>query len=665
VVIPIWTDGERIMDDPLAKKIDLFKQDDSNLPTQSKNNSKKIMPTQNPKKRIIKIFASVWVLAIFLAVIFFFFIFQPALKVYAGGLKTYEEAKKIYDAIKTQNLPNANEKIAATKTELEKTQKSLEKLSWIRFIPFFGNYYQDADHLIIAANNGLEAGKILTETLIPYADIIGFKGQGSFMGGTAEERVTKIVQTIDKVSPKLGEVIEKLKLARSEIEHVNPKRYPKSVKGIKIQESLQTVKAFLEDGTELLAKAKPVIEVLPQILGEPEEKRYLVLFQNDAELRPTGGFWTAFAVLRVDHGKINPVKSDDIYALDEKFNSRIKAPEPILKHHINVHYWYLRDMNLSPDFSSSAQTFTKYYNEIKDEEKVNGIITVDTKFLKDLLDVLGPVGVSGYGTFSTEIEKKCNCPQVIYQLELLADKPTQSIRRGRKDVLGPLMHSILLNALGSAKQTFPKLLQATFNNLFEKHVFVYFFEEKFQKAMEDFGIAGRIVDFDGDYLHINDCNFAGAKSNMYVQQEVEKKTEISENGTVKNTLTIKYKNSQPWSDCNLEAGELCLNGELRDWIRIYVPKGSKLLRSEGSELDIVEGEDLGKTVFEGFFTLRPESARKLEFVYELPQKVQKGQEYKLLIQKQGGILGPKYTIMVDGQKKEFELKTDEELEFKL
>ncbi len=152
---------------------------------------------------------------------------------------------------------------------------------------------------------------------------------------------------------------------------------------------------------------------------------------------------------------------------------------------------------------------------------------------------------------------------------------------------------------------------------------------------------------------------------MYVQQEVEKKTEISDDGKVKNTLTIKYKNPQPWSDCNLEAGELCLNGELRDWIRIYVPKGSTLISSEGSELDVIEGEDLGKTVFEGFFTLRPESARKLEFVYEIPQKIQKGQGYKLLIQKQGGILGPKYSVSVNEQREEFELKTDEELEFKI
>ena len=654
------------MSDPLERKID-FSQTTNSSHSVSKTNQvlPKNFAPKNPHKKILKLFVGSWAAFALLAVFFFFFFFQPILAVYAQGMKTYEQAKKIYEATKNQNLPSASEEINKTKLEIEKTQKNLKRLSWTKFIPIIGNYYQDGYHLLTAANYGLDAGKIFTETLSPYADVIGFKGQGSFMGGTAEERITKIVQTIDKISPQLGEVIEKLKLAQNEIESVNPQRYPKSIKGIKIQESLKTAKIFLEEGTELLSKAKPVIEVLPQILGEPEEKKYLVLFQNDAELRPTGGFWTAYSVLRVEHGKINPVKSDDIYSLDDKFNSHLKAPEPILKYHLNVHYWYLRDMNLSPDFASSAQIFSKHYQTIKNEEKINGIIAVDTQVLKDILDVLGPVGVSGYGTFSTEIEKKCDCPQVIYQLELLADKPAATLRRGRKDVLGPLMHSILLNALGSAKQTLPKLFNVGMKNLFEKHVFVYLFDEKEQKAIEDFGIAGRIVNFDGDYLHINDCNFAGAKSNMYVQQEVEKKTEISQDGTVKNTLIIKYKNPQPWSDCNLEAGELCLNGELRDWVRIYVPKGSKLISSEGSELDIVVGEDLEKTVFEGFFTLRPESSRKLQFVYELPQKASKGQEYKLLIQKQGGLIGPKYSVFLNDQKKEFELKTDEELDFKI
>ena len=65
------------------------------------------------------------------------------------------------------------------------------------------------------------------------------------------------------------------------------------------------------------------------MLGKDKPRKYLVLFQNDAELRPTGGFLTGFAVIQVDKGKISVIQSDDIYKLDEKFPKRIPAPDPI------------------------------------------------------------------------------------------------------------------------------------------------------------------------------------------------------------------------------------------------------------------------------------------------------------------------------------------------
>ena len=58
-------------------------------------------------------------------------------------------------------------------------------------------------------------------------------------------------------------------------------------------------------------------------------------------------------------------------------------------------------------------------------------------------------------------------------------------------------------------------------------------------------------------------------------------------GSIVNTLTISYKNPSPASNCNLEAGQLCLNGILRNWVRIYVPTGSTLLEFTGSEKDAV------------------------------------------------------------------------------
>ena len=136
-----------------------------------------------------------------------------------------------------------------------------------------------------------------------------------------------------------------------------------------------------------------------------------------------------------------------------------------------------------------------------------------------------------------------------------------------------------------------------------------------------------------------------------------------ESDNLEKKLTIEYKYPRKMDNCSLERqGGLCLAGIYRDWIRVYVPKGSKITKTDG--LEFTETEDLTKTVFEGFFELRPEGSLKFELEYTVPLKAD--QQYKLLIQKQGGIKGHTYEIEAFGKKqKAFPLDTDKELIFRL
>ena len=97
--------------------------------------------------------------------------------------------------------------------------------------------------------------------------------------------------------------------------------------------------------------------------------------------------------------------------------------------------------------------------------------------------------------------------------------------------------------------------------------------------------------------------------------------EIGADGTIKKIVTVNYKNPYPPSDCNLERGNLCLNALHRNWIRIYVPKGSKLIDSKGSEVKMTTYDDLDKTVIDGFITVRPKGVATLKVTYVLPFKV--------------------------------------------
>jgi hypothetical protein len=592
----------------------------------------------------------------------------------AANLKaTYLLAQEAGQAAKDQNLPLVEEKLKLTHEKLLVAQKSYSRLTWTKFIPVLGNYYQDGDSFLKAGSLGLEAAQIMVESVTPYADVLGFEGKGSFSGGTAQERIKRIIETLDKVTPKIEEVKNKLNQASNQLSEVDPNHYPKTIKSITVREKILKAKNLVSEASAAAAEAQPALEVLPEILGYPEARKYLVIMQNDGELRPTGGFMTAYAVIKVEAGTVIPEVSSDIYSLDEKSTEKVKAPEPIKKYLFSAHlgtgivpYWYLRDMNLSPDFKVSMETFYKHYLEVPGISEVDGIIAIDTKVLKDFLTILGSINVPGYGEFTMNPDPRCHdIPQVVCELEHIVDTPIAGVKRGRKDILGPMMKTLIAKIFDSPSEMWPGIFRLGIQEMEEKHVLYYFHKPEYQKAAETLNSAGRIKDFAGDFLHVNDTNFGGAKSNLFVEHEVEQAITVNEDGSLEKKVTLTYINPKPMDNCNLErVGTLCLNGILRNWFRVYVPRGSELIEGLGSEEEIQTYDELDKTVFEGFFILRGDGGRaKVVLTYKLPFKINSLSDYNLLIQKQPGTVGHSYTVLAGDKKQEFKLTTDRQLTF--
>lgn len=591
--------------------------------------------------------------------------------IYQSGMKLYSSLKNLSESVKTQDFTRIKPALADTKTKINNFENSTKLMVWAKIIPFVGSYVADVDHLTKAGKAGLDVGEVVLNTIEPFSDLLGIKGVSVSQSSgekTTQERIDFIVNTIPSLLPKIDEISGKTKIIQNELSQINPDKYPEKYKTYQVRSNIKMVQDLVNEASMLIVNGKPLLESTPYLLGMDSPRNYLVIFQNDKELRPTGGFLTGYAIVKVDKAKFEPALSDDIYNLDAKYKPSIPAPDPLVKYikgpYVLSKNLRLRDMNWSPDFQISMDTFNKAIKEVG-VNNIDGIISVDTKVLENLLSVIGPIGVSGYGNFSTKNDPRCNCPQVIYELESYADvegpiiwdpltgkiilKPKNS--DNRKKIIGPLMNSILANALGQPKEKLPDLFQAAFKSLTEKHVLLYLLDAKVQTAVSDFGLGGVIRDYSGDYLHINDANLGGRKSNLYATEEVLQDINVARDGSVTKTVTITYKNP--------EKQDGWLNSVLPTWVRVYVPKGSTLITSEGLESKAEPYEDLGKTVFAGFFQLRPEGVSKVTFQYKLPFKVSKN--YKLLIQKQPGTDGFLYTIKLGKHEDEFYLKTDKEI----
>jgi hypothetical protein len=397
----------------------------------------------------------------------------------------------------------------------------------------------------------------------------------------------------------------------------------------------------------LFVDAKPLLKNLPTIFGSGEEKTYLLLFQNDKERRATGGFLTFWTIMKVNKGKLTVEKSDDMYAIDDNIAVHPTAPREILTYHKDVTKFYIRDSNYSPDFVESVKLFESLYNKSGNKVQYDGIIALDSKILVDMLTIFGDTEVSGI-VFSAKQDQRCDCPQVIYQLFDIVDRPVGYVKVNRKGILGELMYALFYRALGfSPSRYWGTLAQTMYKNMQEKHILLNFKDEEIQKSVEKMNFAGRINDYKGDYLHINNVNFAGAKSNLFVSETITSKANAGSGG-IEREVVVDYKNPYAHSDCNLERGGLCLNATLRNWVRLYVPKGSKLVEFKGSLKKVQTYDDLGKTVFEGYLEVPTEGKATITVKYTLPESIKSG-DYSLLFEKQGGVTSQDIEVKFDNK----------------
>jgi hypothetical protein len=633
--------------------------------TQEPEKTSPFMSIKRKKKR--KFPTKIVVIVVLIVVLLGVSIGVPAFATYKAGMKTYAQAKVFAQAMKQQNIDLASEELDKTKVDLAETRTNFDRMFLLKFVPVANFYYNDADHMLRAGDHGLTSARIVIDSIKPYSDVLGLKGSGSFSSGSAEDRIKTAVMTMGKITPQIDKIADSLVQIQKEVDDVNPDHYPTFLFGPKPKATLTQLRSLTDQGVDLVDQARPLIKVLPSLLGESEQKKYLVLFQNDKELRPTGGFITAYSVMAVDKGHLSVDRSDDIYPLDDSISGKPAAPDALVKY-LEVNRLNLRDSNLSPDYIASMKTFQSLYNKASGRvTDINGIIAIDTNVLISTIKILDDQVNAGGLTFTTKTDARCDCPEALYTLESDISTPVNYIKSDRKHLISDLLSAIMTKALSSSPKIYwGPLFQSMLMLTNQKHIQFYLFDKDAQSGIEAMNAAGRIKTFEGDYLHINDANLGGQKSNLFTKEAVDVSYDVTSDGTINKTLTIKYKNAFPPSNCDLEAvAALCLNATLRDWFRIYVPKGSQIVSSTGSQVKMKTYEDLGKTVFEGFLTVRPLGESKFVITYTLPFKLSSGSPLPVLIQKQGGTDGIPYSVSGKGKTiEDFQLYADKEMKIK-
>jgi hypothetical protein len=388
--------------------------------------------------------------------------------------------------------------------------------------------------------------------------------------------------------------------------------------------NIENLKPFVKIapvGDERRSEISVLMDIYGQIGGFDQEKNILVLFQNDLELRPGGGFIGAFGVVKMKNGKIESIEVEDSGNFDKNIPNFEIPPAP-LKDILGTESWKMRDSNWSPDFRVNAEKAEYFYHQGGGTENIDGVIAINTSVLNSVLEITGPVKIEGYpGEYRDE--------NAILQLEYQVEKgyAEQGIQKAqRKNIMGELADVLSQKTQNLSISQQLALLENLETHLKQKDIQIFFKDENLQKEAENINWAGQVKEYSGDFLMAVDANLLSLKSDYCIKRKMEYSVDLSDE-TPQAVLNITYEHTCRAKDW--------MTSDYRDWLRVYVPKGAYLEEASGQTGDAQYSEELGKKVFGMLVKIPVGESKAITLKYRLPEST-KNSDYHLLVQKQSG-----------------------------
>lgn len=351
------------------------------------------------------------------------------------------------------------------------------------------------------------------------------------------------------------------KSLRDHVSRINSNLLPQEQRN-KFQQ-LQEKSIYLESS---LTEFTDIVESLSVFLGTTQDKRYLLVFQNNSEIRATGGFIGSYALVDFKNGKIKNIEAPGggSYDTEAGLNEKIIAPKPLQLVNPLWHFW---DANWWPDWNKSAKKLAWFY-EKSDGSTVDGVISFTPKFIEDILRVIGPIDMSkDYGTTINADNFWITAQTFSEQKPATTNKP--------KKFIGDLMNKIFeITPTRLNKNTLIGLAQITENNFDKKQILLYFTDDQLQKKVDDYDWGGKIKNSPSDYLMVVNSNIAGGKSDKKIRQTIKHHVDILSDGSIIDEVNIIREHTG-------EKQELFVGQRNVNYLRVYVPKGSQLISASG------------------------------------------------------------------------------------
>lgn len=563
------------------------------------------------------------------------------------------------DALQTGNASRAKTLFADAEQKFSSAQNTVERVPGpLRFlasaIPGSGAKISNSERLLRIGFNSAHIGGRIANLL----------AESDPSAVVQSEFFPLLSRAFDILDDEFARIKETAGLANAIDTDAIPARYREKFSALSDELSGITALAnMLHDSHEVIEKA----------FGSEQKRRYLLLFQNNTELRPTGGFIGSYALIDIYRGKLVNVEipGGGSYGLQGQLSERVRAPQPL--HLINPR-WEFQDANWFPDFPTSAKKILWFY-EKAGGPTVDGVLAINAAFFEQLISIVGPIAMVDYGkeltseNFIAETQKA-----VEIEYDRKENKPKQFIAD---------LFPKVLERVGQQQKSYGAIARAIGDALVRRDIQIFLKNPAEQGKLAAFGVSGAVADAPFDYMMIVSATVGGGKSDAVISDMVTRDTVIREDGTMEGRIAFTRKH-------NGKRGDIFTGVQNASYLRFYLPRGTRISSATGFQapsiarfendspdlrednfLRMIEGtpalepstgmvvtSEFGKSVFGHWLVLEPGEEKTVELSFVLPFTVEdiasntySGGEYSLFIQRQSGTRIGSVAVRMNGRER--------------
>ncbi|WP_233512665.1 DUF4012 domain-containing protein [Micromonospora deserti] len=373
-----------------------------------------------------------------------------------------------------------------------------------------------------------------------------------------------------------------------------------------VREALTDLRGEIDRLAALTAAADQASRLLPPLLGVDGPRRYLLVFQNPAELRATGGMVGAYAVIHAEDGRIRLGRQGTSAAFGH-FLPPLKVPPEVRAIWTDLPGIYPADVNLTPHFPTAAALYREMFRR-RTGGTVDGVLAVDPVVLSYLLKATGPVSVPGGLTLASDTAVRT----------LLSDS-YQRMDNDRQDAFFAASAAGVFNALLKENINSRALLSAFDRAVTERRILFWSARPEEQRTFGDSRIAGTLPERDtvptvGVFLN----DGSGAKLGYYLRPAATLTVgDCRPDGRRELRLRVTLHSAAPKSGLSKSVTGLALAGDpytVRTLVSVYSPAGGAVLgaRLDGVETPMSSGAERGRRVGRATADVGPGASRTLE-----------------------------------------------------